>query len=214
MQDYTRPQPILDAPFHKSVVPQTVMDAFENASAFIAILHGPEHIFELANAQYRKLMGVRVFIGRTIREVAPDVADQGFFETLDRVYQTGEIYVARDIPLVLTRVEGMPAEAFRINLLYSAITKPEGGSYGIFVEGTVISGPPGAMAGEQKDRLLTPRELEVLHWSSQGKTADVTASILGIGTRTVHHYMSRIIDKLQATNHTHAVAEAMRRNIL
>lgn len=196
-----------------SVVPKTVLEAFENASAFIAVLRGPEHVYELANAQYRKLMGARDFVGRPVRDVAPDVADQGFFEILDRVYATGEPYVARDIPLVIERQEGQPRDRFRINLLYSAIADPKGGNYGIFVEGTVVSGPPGAMA-DPEERLLTPRELEVLHWSAQGKTADVTAAILGIGTRTVQHYMAKIVEKLKAENHTHAVAEAMRRKIL
>ncbi|WEK03656.1 MAG: LuxR C-terminal-related transcriptional regulator [Candidatus Devosia phytovorans] len=190
------------------------MAAFEDTSSFIAVLRGPTHVFELANAQYRKLMGDRDFIGRPVREAAPDVADQGFFEKLDHVLRTGESYVARDIPLVIARVKEQPREEFRINLLYSAIANPGGGNYGIFVEGSVISGPPGAMAEGPHESLLTPRELEVLHWSAQGKTADVTGAILGIATRTVHHYMSRIIDKLDADNHTHAVAEAFRRKIL
>ena len=198
----------------KSVVPQTLLNAFEDASAFIAVLQGKEHVYKLANAQYRRLMGDRGFIGRTVREVAPDVADQGFFEILDEVLATGTSYVARDIPLLIARVDGQPRETFRVNLLYSAITNTSHGNAGIFVEGTVVSGPPGAMADDIHAGLLTPRELEVLHWSAQGKTADVTASILGIGSRTVQHYMGRIIDKLKATNNTHAVAQAMRLKIL
>ena len=95
-------------------------------------------------------------------------------------------------------------------LLYSAIANTNLGNDGIFVEGTVVSGLPGVMADDIHARLLTPREREVLHWSVQGKTADVTASILGIGSRTVQHYMGRIIEKLKATNNTHAVARAMR----
>lgn len=191
-----------------------MLDAFEHASAFIAVLRGPDHVYELANAQYRRLMGDRVYVGRPVRAVAPDVADQGFFEILDRVFATGESYVARDIPLVIERVEGQPRDTFRINLLYSAITNPNGGNYGIFVEGTVVSGPPGAMTEGASQSLLTPRELEVLHWSAQGKTAEVTGVILGIAPRTVNHYMGKIIAKLEADNQAHAVAEAMRRKIL
>lgn len=195
-------------------VPKTMLDAFENASAFIAILRGPDHVYELANAQYRKLMGERVYVGRPVREVAPDVSDQGFFEILDRVLATGESYIAKDIPLVIERVAGKPRQEFRVNLLYSAISDPAGGNYGIFVEGTVVSGPPAAMVDEQYEGLLTPREIEVLYWSAQGKTAEVTATILGIAPRTVGHYMGRILEKLQADNHTHAVARAIRLNIL
>ena len=60
------------------IIPQTMLEAFENASAFIAVLRGPDHVYELANAQYRRLMGDRVYVGRPVREVAPDVADQAF----------------------------------------------------------------------------------------------------------------------------------------
>jgi DNA-binding CsgD family transcriptional regulator len=192
----------------------SMLKAFEQASAFIAILQGPLHVYTLANAQYRKLMGDRHLIGLPVREAAPDVANQGFFEKLDHVFSTGTSYVARDIPLIIERFEGQPRDAFRINLLYSPIADSSGLVSGIFVEGTVICGPPGAMIDREQDSLLTPRELEVLHWSSQGKTADLTAAILGIAPRTVHHYMSRIIDKLDVDNHTHAVAEAFRRKIL
>ena len=191
-----------------------MLDAFENASAFIAVLRGPDHVYELANAQYRRLMGDRIFVGRPVREVAPDVADQNFFEILDQVLANGQTYIARDIPLVIERVERGPRETFRINLLYSAIADPNGGNYGIFVEGTVVSGPPGAMVEPGSESLLTPRELEVLHWSAQGKTSEVTAEILGIAARTVQHHIGRIVAKLRADNQAHAVAEAMRRKIL
>lgn len=191
-----------------------MLEAFENASAFIAILRGSDHVYELANAQYRRLMGERDYIGRPVREVAPDVADQAFFDILDGVYRTGQPYVARDIPLVIERVEGQPRDTFRINLLYSAISDPKGGRYGIFVEGTVLSGPPCAMAEPDDESLLTPRELEVLHWSAQGKTSEDTAIILGIAARTVQHHIGRITAKLHAVNQAHAVAEAKRRKIL
>lgn len=196
------------------IIPQTMLEAFENASAFIAVLRGPDHVYELANAQYRRLMGDRVYVGRPVREVAPDVADQAFFAILDRVFQTAQPYIARDIPLLIERVEGQPRESFRINLLYSAIADSKGGSYGIFVEGTVVSGPPAAMAEPEDESLLTPRELEVLHWSAQGKTSEDTATILGIAARTVQHHIGRITAKLHADNQAHAVAEAMRRKIL
>ncbi len=67
---------------------------FEQAPGFIAILHGPDHVFEFANATYRRLFGEREFVGRTVRDAFPELENQGFYELLDRVFSTGERFVA------------------------------------------------------------------------------------------------------------------------
>ncbi|MBW3128843.1 PAS domain-containing protein, partial [Hymenobacter profundi] len=58
--------------------------------ANIALLRGPEHIYDLVNAEYERLFPARTTLGRTIREVIPDIEGQGFYELFDRVYETGE----------------------------------------------------------------------------------------------------------------------------
>ena len=47
---------------------------FEQAPGFIAVLHGPEHVLEFANAAYRRLTGDRGFVGRTVRDAIPELA--------------------------------------------------------------------------------------------------------------------------------------------
>lgn len=56
---------------------------------------------------------------------------------------------------------------------------------------------------------LTDRERDVLAWTALGKTAVVTASILGISPRTVEAHIKSAIEKLGAGNRTHAVAKAI-----
>ncbi len=63
---------------------------FEQAPGFIAVVAGPDHRFTMANAAYRKLIGDREVVGRTVREVLPEVAEQGFIDLLDQVYRSGE----------------------------------------------------------------------------------------------------------------------------
>ncbi|GGG38941.1 sensor histidine kinase [Hymenobacter glacieicola] len=58
--------------------------------ANIALLRGPEHVYDLVNLEYERLFPARTTLGRTIREVIPEIAGQGFYELFDRVYQTGE----------------------------------------------------------------------------------------------------------------------------
>ncbi|HEX4096700.1 MAG TPA: PAS domain-containing protein, partial [Caulobacteraceae bacterium] len=76
---------------------------FRCAPGFIAILRGPEHTFEFVNEAYVRLLGEREFIGRPVREVVPEVEDQGFFERLDQVYSTGERFIAAQTPISLAR---------------------------------------------------------------------------------------------------------------
>lgn len=61
---------------------------FEQAPSFMALLRGPTHIFELANASYLSLVG-RDVLGKTVREALPEVEGQGFFELIDQVFTTG-----------------------------------------------------------------------------------------------------------------------------
>ena len=61
---------------------------------------------------------------------------------------------------------------------------------------------------------LTPREIEVLTLSAQGKTAAETAKGLGIVERTANAHKQAIIRKLNASNITHAVAVALKDGII
>ena len=51
---------------------------------------------------------------------------------------------------------------------------------------------------------LTPREREVLHWISEGKTNSAIAIILGISPATVKGYVEIILRKLSVENRTAA----------
>lgn len=61
---------------------------------------------------------------------------------------------------------------------------------------------------------LTYRETEVLAWSAAGKSYWEISRILGIGERTVRHFMSRARQKLNVVSNTQAVAQAVWRNLI
>ena len=79
---------------------------FEQAPAFMALLSSPEHRFDLVNPTYLQLVGHRDIVGKTVRDALPELAGQGFFELLDQVYQTGEPFVGRQLPINLQRRPG------------------------------------------------------------------------------------------------------------
>jgi PAS domain S-box-containing protein len=105
----------------------------------MAMLRGPEHVFELTNAAYLQLIGHRNVIGRTATEALPEIAGQGFFELLDRVYATGEAYVGANMPVALQRTPDGPTEQRFVDLVYQPITDVTGAVTGIFVEGADVT---------------------------------------------------------------------------
>jgi signal transduction histidine kinase len=78
---------------------QRLLHLFTQAPALIAIMRGPDHVFELANAGYQAVFGSRQLVGHAYREVAPELAGQGFVDLLDTVYRTGETYYATEAPV-------------------------------------------------------------------------------------------------------------------
>ena len=108
---------------------------FDHAPSFMAVLRGPDHVYELMNASYLKLVGHRDLIGRPVREALPEVQGQGFFKLLDEVYATGEAFSGHSMPLGLQREPGAPLEEKLVDLVFEPITDAVGRVTAIFVEG-------------------------------------------------------------------------------
>jgi PAS domain S-box-containing protein len=108
---------------------------FQRAPGFIAILQGPEHVFEFVNDAYVRVAEGRDLIGKPVREAFPDVADQGFFELLDRVYRSGERYVATHVPVRFQPPGTTEPHEHYLDFIYQPITDETGAVSGIFVEG-------------------------------------------------------------------------------
>lgn len=116
---------------------------------FAAMLSGPEHRFTYVNDAYVTLAGSRTFVGRTVREVFPDLGEQRFFALLDEVYRTGRPFAARAIPV---QMEGEFGHRV-IDLLYQPVRDDAGGVSGIFVGGYDITGQVMAEAGQRSSEL-------------------------------------------------------------
>ena len=112
---------------------------FQQAPGFICILHGSQHVFELANDAYYQLVGHREIIGHVLAEVLPEVVSQGFLEKLDRVYRTGQPFIGRALPIQLQRVAGGELEQRYIDLIYQPIFDADQNVTGIFVQGNDVT---------------------------------------------------------------------------
>lgn len=111
---------------------------FEQAPSFIAIMRGPDHVHEFVNAAHRRLFNSQDWIGRPIREAFPDVADQGFFELLDQVYETGEKLVFAATPVRYRRDPEALEETRYFDFVYAPIIE-DGRPTGIFCEGFEVT---------------------------------------------------------------------------
>ena len=132
---------------------------FEQAPGFMAVMRGPQHVFELCNQSYFRLVGQRDILGRPVREVFPELEGQGFFEILDKAYTTGEPYVSTAAAIDLRREPGGPLERRYLDFIYQPISDENGEITGVFAEGHDVTNQVQSQAqlafNEESFRLAT-----------------------------------------------------------
>jgi PAS domain S-box-containing protein len=127
-------------------------DVFAQAPAFLAVLNGPAHVYDFANASYMQLVGHRPVVGRSVAEALPEVAAQGFLDLLDRVYRSGQTFVGREVAVTLERVAGEPAEQRILDFVYQPVAAADGTTTGIVVHGSDVT--EAVTARREVERLL------------------------------------------------------------
>jgi signal transduction histidine kinase len=113
--------------------------AFQHAPSFLAILRGPTHTFELVNDAYRQLVGHREVLGKPMLDALPEIRGQGFVELLDRVLETGEPFVGREMPVLLARTPGAPPQERFLDLVYLPLVEADGTRSGIIAHGADVT---------------------------------------------------------------------------
>lgn len=101
----------------------------------IAILSGPDHVFEFANMAYLDLVGRREVVGMRVRDVLPELQEQGTVALLDKVYATGEPFIGRRMPVAFQRQANAPAETRYMDFVYQPVVDDQGQVTGIFAQG-------------------------------------------------------------------------------
>ena len=153
---------------------------FEQAPGFIITTRGPDHVFETVNAAYRKLIGARDYVGRTVREVIPEIADQGYYELLDRVYQTGEPFVGRRMPVDLKLAPDQPVKRSYVDFIYQATREADGSISGIFCEGQDVT-----------DHVLGEERLKLINGELQHRVKNTLAMVQAIASQTLQQVEAR-----------------------
>src|SRR5918993_1400693 len=141
---------------------ERLQELFEQAPGFMAMLRGPEHVFELVNPAYMQLVGHRDVIGRPVRQALPEVAGQGFFDLLDGVYAKGEAFRGSALKVGLQRTPGAPVEERFVDLVYQPVRDADGRVTGIFAEGSDVTERVRAEEALRGREAFTRRVLESL----------------------------------------------------
>ncbi len=115
-------------------------------------------------------------------------------------------------PLVVAVRVDDPALADRLGALLADVPGLRLAQPGEAADVVAISAQPAPLAGA--DGSLTPRETEVLALLAEGASNKTIARRLGISIHTVKFHVGSLIDKLDATGRTDAVAHAARIGVL
>ena len=123
----------------------------EQAPGFVAVASGPQHRFVFTNAAYRRLVGERPLVGKTVLEAVPEVERQGLIALLDRVFTSGEPYVGRRRRIALAQYGAEGLREAWLDFIFQPIKDPRGGVWGIFVQGHDVTEE---VESEERQRLL------------------------------------------------------------
>ncbi len=146
---------------------------FDSAPGFVAIMKGPDHVFEFANQAYMRLVGGRPVVGLPVREVVPETVDQGFIELLNQVYASGEPHVGTSAPLRLVPPGGGAPENRFIDFLYAPMFDLDGGVTGVFLQGA-----------DATDRMLAAERQALFNNELNHRVKNTLATVLSLAMLT------------------------------
>ncbi len=112
---------------------------FDHAPGLVFFTHGENHVIEQANDAFYALAGGRQIDGKSMVEIFPELADQGYFELLDRVYQSGEPCIKSAQRVVLKNAAAKQESVYYIDMVYQPIIDAEGHVIGICGQGQDVT---------------------------------------------------------------------------
>ena len=175
---------------------------FEQAPGFVAVLGGPEHVFLMANAAYRRLVAGRDIIGKSVAQALPEVIDQGFVALLDSVRAEGKPYLAERAEVLLPSEGSQELSRRFLNFVYQPIID-DGQVAAILVQGHDVTEE---VAASEAQKLLIN---ELNH-----RVKNTLAIVQGLASQTfrkldgAHEALSTFAARLNALAAAHSLLTA------
>lgn len=112
-------------------------EVFEKAPAFMAVLGGRQHVFEMANPAYYQLVGHRDLLGKPLLTALPEVEGQGYVELLDAVLRTGDPFIGNEMKVTIQDTPHGPRVERYVDFVYQARRNADGEVIGVFAHGLI-----------------------------------------------------------------------------
>ena len=99
-----------------------------SAPAAIAMIRGPDHVYEFSNPLNNQYLGMDP-TGKSVAEAIPAAKELGYVAILDRVYETGEPFFGNEMPMRIGF--GNEGPTLYINFVYQPVFGDDGKPDGI-----------------------------------------------------------------------------------
>jgi two-component sensor histidine kinase len=169
---------------------------FQQAPGFIAMMQGPDHVFEFANPAYMRLVGGRPVVGLPVRQVISEAEGRDFFGLLDGVYHTGVPYRGFAMPIHL---EGDLEPSF-LDFVYAPAFGPDGAITGVFLEGHEVT--ERVRADERHALMAAELSHRIINTLS---TVQAIARLTGKSTDSVPAFVAAFTVRIDAMARTHGL---------
>lgn len=146
---------------------------FVTAPAFLAIVTGPDHVYELANPLYHQIVGRSDIVGRPVSAVLPELREHGFLDLLNAVYTTGEPYTGYEMAVATVPEDGEAPRQRILNFVLQPIRNAAGTTAGIAIHGVDVSTE--VRQRRQTQELL--EELQRLNRTLESRVSERTAQV-------------------------------------
>lgn len=174
---------------------------FEQAPSFIAMLRGENHLFEMVNPGYMRLVGHPDALGRPVGEALPEVATQGFIDMLDAAFRSGKAVTGEALPVLLERREGEAPEQRYVDFVYQPIRNDDNVVTHIFVQGSDVT-----------ERVVAERQQKLLMHELSHRVKNTLAIVYAVATRTLRGAAS--LEEAEASLNARIIALSRAQDVL
>ncbi|MGZ5269324.1 MAG: PAS domain-containing protein [Ramlibacter sp.] len=159
-------------------------EVFRQAPAAVALLRGPDHVFEFANDAYLRLVGRSDILGQPVAQALPETVKQGFVQLLDSVLASGEPYLGNGAAVKLQRRPGAPPDDRVLDFIYQPLRDAGGNVDGVFV-----------LVTDATDRARAEAALRLSNWQLGEERARLAALIEA--EQRAQHALRRVNESLE-----------------